>query len=641
MKKICLNFLFVTFLIIQNNYSQNFKEISSFHENGNPKDITYKNEDLKIVKTQVFDINNKLISDYNYNPQTGKKNGEFFDTVNKGFYKEGVLTCMDCTLNFGENRVGTQIKGNIIDGRPIGKIKVYTVQEISKNQYDPYTSYILSLEFGERINYSSYVGTGLYQTTFMLDLNYNDGGNIDGKHQLNNLTTVYFNDGVIDGLVRNSDKNFNIIRDSIFDKNKIWKIEGTYQKNNGLPRFRFDEFNSPWEISFDVSGNNKEYYSDNTIFIKNKKEGLNELGIYDKVIDDDFYKIFSYLSKQLVFIQKNNYYNYTPLKEELSKYYMYDDIHLNMLGNQLQSPYFFILDSYKDQNNPKMEYYITKLPVSWGNDGYLDSFISLQNVVKLYKDGLKDNSTSKTQIYFWDDEDGDYILFDIKVLEKEIERINKFINNESVDTRLKSKIEKPIREEVEFYTQRVKEYFESRYYYSTLMDEVEVEEIPENIKEKMIEKGGVDEYYSYFLNKEILKGLGFRFLDGYDKEKGSSSFRELSTKFQDDFKREYNFWNRLNRSRGGDYKFFSSFIKLNKISLMLNDDKDDYSHFVISGTINSKPTQPSRYSDYDEEIYDIYKNLYKNGKSKFKIIFYLKDYKCFLTDENLKILMEL
>ena len=98
MKKIIYAFL-CTFYSL-NLSSQTFKEILSFHENGEPKEVTYKNDDLKIVKTQEFDPDGNHISEYNFDPSTGKRDGEFFNSGNKGFYKKGLLNCKNCSIVF-------------------------------------------------------------------------------------------------------------------------------------------------------------------------------------------------------------------------------------------------------------------------------------------------------------------------------------------------------------------------------------------------------------------------------------------------------------------------------------------------------------------------------------------------------------
>lgn len=247
--------LILSLLVIQTISSQTFKEVISFHENGNEKSVFYKNQDLEIIKKEYYDINKRLISSYNIDPKTQKYNGEFFNTTNKGSYDQGILTCVNCSINFDN----TQIRGNFINGKPTGVLKVYNVTEQQVNRYDPMTSYMLSLEFGERINYSSYVGNGMFNSEYKMSLKYNNNGELDGEIEINPYTKLFFEKGLMKGFVIMNEDNINYSKDSVFRENKIWKVNNSLIKNTGwLSKLYWNEFNNPWEFSYNY------YYHKNT-----------------------------------------------------------------------------------------------------------------------------------------------------------------------------------------------------------------------------------------------------------------------------------------------------------------------------------------------------------------------------------------
>lgn len=252
MKKIIYAFL-CTFYSL-NLSSQTFKEILSFHENGEPKEVTYKNDDLKIVKTQEFDPDGNHISEYNFDPSTGKRDGEFFNSGNKGFYKKGLLNCKNCSIVFDEYS-DTNFKGDFTNGRPSGKITVYQVTQDQDLRYDQNTSYLLSMEYGERVNYSRYVNTGSYTIKEMMVLFYNEKGNLDGSFQINERTKLFFTNGVLDGFIIKNKENQSVTKDSVFRENKIWKVENSFIKNTGwLKELKWDDMSYPWEFEY-------EYYN--------------------------------------------------------------------------------------------------------------------------------------------------------------------------------------------------------------------------------------------------------------------------------------------------------------------------------------------------------------------------------------------
>lgn len=99
MKYILLySFQFVLFLNIA--IAQNLiKEIKKSHENGKPKQIDYlETENLKKVRTDLFNQYGQKVFSMKFNPVNGLANGEFFDLVNKGYFENGQLNCEKCIL---------------------------------------------------------------------------------------------------------------------------------------------------------------------------------------------------------------------------------------------------------------------------------------------------------------------------------------------------------------------------------------------------------------------------------------------------------------------------------------------------------------------------------------------------------------
>ncbi len=146
-------FIFFVFLVPNVLFGQSFKEVLSFHENGKPRTVSYKNENLELVKTNEYDDTGKLLSEFNYDPVTKLRNGDFFDTNNNGSFNQGKLNCKDCTLIFGnESSSGFKWFGDFVNGKPNGEISIFKIFKIRRLQYDPYTSYLRSYDSKSRIS---------------------------------------------------------------------------------------------------------------------------------------------------------------------------------------------------------------------------------------------------------------------------------------------------------------------------------------------------------------------------------------------------------------------------------------------------------------------------------------------------------
>jgi|GEM_PF-5046468 len=300
--------LIITLTLYTTIFSQEIREVRSFHDNGKESYVVYKDQELRVKRTESFDANGKKISSYEIDPITQMYNGNFFNTLNNGSYNQGVLNCTNCTLHPGT----AQIKGNFKNGRPIGKVDFFSVKERTQLQYDATTSYLLSLDRGQRINYSTYVGTGIYDIEYKMSINYNNNGNIDGKVIVDNTTTLYFDNGKLNGFVIKNDDNLNYTKDSVFRENKVWKVNNQFIKNAGwLLRLDWDEFNDPWNFDFEFSGDYNDKYrvffgsefseteiknvngyyrpiisytaiDENIVFIRDRKNSLSNSGLYLK-----------------------------------------------------------------------------------------------------------------------------------------------------------------------------------------------------------------------------------------------------------------------------------------------------------------------------------------------------------------------
>ena len=215
--------------------SQTFTEIEEFYENGQTKIEIIKNNDLIIIQKNEFDINGELIEFYKYDPTTGLRDGDFLQGSNKGFYTQGEINCKNCKIILNENSYGKRIslRGNFSNGKPNGLIDIYVMSERQNLQRNPYTSYLLSREIGERINYSTRVGTGVYDKTKLMTLNYDKDGYLDGEQFISEYTKLNYKNGILIEVLSKNRKNPSVYKDSISRNNKIWKINNKYYKNLG------------------------------------------------------------------------------------------------------------------------------------------------------------------------------------------------------------------------------------------------------------------------------------------------------------------------------------------------------------------------------------------------------------------------
>jgi len=255
------------------------KEIDETHDNGKPKKVDYKNFDLKVVLTETYDESGDITSSYQLNPETGKRNGEFFDfplknlypegfknydgsfdfenPKNVGEYDEGVLIkCDNCTFYMYEERGEYHnydyssskliYSGKVNRGRLIGKINVYKLFESTTTIKNEHGSRIFSQDLGRPVTLYMETGSGVWSKQHYYSFSFNEKGFIDDgvikfyrNFDENSLSRITYKNNIVSQII-NYKGHTNEPKDSIGRFNKIWKIDNKFVKNNGWylgPRF--------------------------------------------------------------------------------------------------------------------------------------------------------------------------------------------------------------------------------------------------------------------------------------------------------------------------------------------------------------------------------------------------------------------
>jgi hypothetical protein len=234
------------------------KEIRNYHSNDNEQFVVYKNQNLEVIKEELFDYNGKMLSSYNIDPVTKKKHGDFIDVPNSGTYNQGKLTCESCSLVVKRRSYGYNdfvvLKGDFLDGKPMASIEVYEISIRTKepqnnwpaNGENPVLRNLLSLPMPQQIQYlnlyklksqpysnnASYVDAW-YNQEYKLTLKYNKEGELDGKIRINNYSDLFFEKGVLQGFTTKDRNVKNVLNDSVFSKDEIWKVDNVFMKNTG------------------------------------------------------------------------------------------------------------------------------------------------------------------------------------------------------------------------------------------------------------------------------------------------------------------------------------------------------------------------------------------------------------------------
>lgn len=280
MKKLIVRFLVLIFIPTTLSGQNFLKEIVEYHDNGSPKIIEFKNDDLQIVKKEIYSNTKELESFYNYNPNTGNLNGDFKETLikgknleyeNEGKYSEGILNCKFYHQLFGSHIV----KGEFQNGNPVGEHKIYKLQDGTITQYDKAGSVALSNTMNQKINYFVNASTNIWKETYTHSLNFTDNGLLNGKisysdtslkflydyvgindeYKSDNINTngdIYFTDGIITGIKVKSHENLKITRDSIFKGSKLFKINNKFVKSPLDFIVKYDYFKKPYDLNLSI-----------------------------------------------------------------------------------------------------------------------------------------------------------------------------------------------------------------------------------------------------------------------------------------------------------------------------------------------------------------------------------------------------
>lgn len=254
--KISILLIFISF----NSFSQSYlKEISKTFNNGSPMFIDYLEPDnLKKVKTEIFDESGRKIFSIQFNPNTGLPEGEFFDLINKGFFKEGVLTCYNCLLvdsnspnvfTYNYNKMNTRVtQGDVINGYLVGKVQYKSFAEDTYRGID-YESSRRYVAAGAGVGFRDVV---TYKTGNFKEYNLgNDYLNAKGVREDesiinfgNGYAKLTFKNGIIKKYVAYDSKNISI--DSLSNESPIWKINYKFVKNDGFIVFKdINSFSNP------------------------------------------------------------------------------------------------------------------------------------------------------------------------------------------------------------------------------------------------------------------------------------------------------------------------------------------------------------------------------------------------------------
>ena len=260
MKKLIITTLFLIAIVLQSNAQDLLKEISRTFDNGQPMFIDYlETDNLKKVKTELYNEQGEIIFSMQFNPDSGLPDGEFYDLINKGSFSNGVLNCKNCMLveantpsvyTYNYNKQNTLItKGDVINGRLVGEVKRYAISEDTYRKLDwestrKYVAAGANIGFRDVKTYR----TGNFKETLIDTKTYNENGVLDGEIFVGNKNGWHARLNVDNGIVKSYvsyDKN-GIVIDSLFNQNKIWKRNYKFEKNSGFLVFKAPEnFRAP------------------------------------------------------------------------------------------------------------------------------------------------------------------------------------------------------------------------------------------------------------------------------------------------------------------------------------------------------------------------------------------------------------
>lgn len=270
------------------------KDIDETHDNGKPKKVDYKNFDLKVVLTETYDESGDITSSYQFNPETGKRNGEFFDfplknlypegfknydgsfdfenPKNVGEYDEGVLIkCDNCTFYMydisRDDYKKYLVNGSVKNGFYFGKVSVSRIYESSMTVKDNEGSRILSYDRGSNVNLYYKTGSGNWYKRSFYDISFSESGRIDdGEIKFyrdiseKNFTKIIYKNSKVQSILNyyNLEKE---PRDSLNRHGRFWKINNEFVKNTGWYfGKRFDPLNIEPFLDDRYSSDDQNYY---------------------------------------------------------------------------------------------------------------------------------------------------------------------------------------------------------------------------------------------------------------------------------------------------------------------------------------------------------------------------------------------
>lgn len=270
MKKFYLLFTLI-FTTISQIYSQELlKEVSKTFDNGQPMFIDYlEAEQLKKVKTELFNEEGQMVFSIQFNPKTGLPDGKFYDLINEGYFENGVLNCLNCMLveantpsvyTYNYNKQNTLItKGDVVDGRLVGEVKRYAISEDTYRKVDwestrQYVAAGAGIGFRDVKTYR----TGNFQLIDLGKRVFNINGVDDGdvevvyeigygyeKERLSGILNV--KNGIVKSFRAYDSKN--LLRDSLYNENKIWVENYKFKQNDGFLVFKgVDNFKGDFSL---------------------------------------------------------------------------------------------------------------------------------------------------------------------------------------------------------------------------------------------------------------------------------------------------------------------------------------------------------------------------------------------------------
>jgi len=470
MKKIKILLLLVSFCVFQSNGQDLLKEITKTFENGKPMFIDYlEMEDLKKVKTEIFNEYGTLIFSVQFNKDTGKYDGEFYDLINKGYFKDGVLNCNNCMLveankpsvyTYNHDRQNTLVtKGNVVNGRLTGKVERYTLHEETYRKVDwESTRRYVDAGAGSGFRDVKTYRTGQFNKTQLKTFNYNSNGVLDGEQIFKykngevRRAKLNFKNGIAKSKVT-YDSN-NLIIDSLFNENKIWKINKKFVKNDGF--LMFSGLQENWTGDYSVEYHKSGFYEkskepvDKLILLGGTQKigerpfdtggvpsGLNDNGLFTRhetlsigdVFDEVlFSKIYNYLINFDMDLFKG--LNDAAILGWNDRYGRWDFTGFDpfiltneFLDNGLTNPFnSFIKEKKlweeKDINfNNRLGYKNGKRMLTFSSPSdFFINFISLKDFLISSKELIENNIVEIQKIYVWDSVLKKYALFDFDKL---------------------------------------------------------------------------------------------------------------------------------------------------------------------------------------------------------------------------------